>query len=470
MSDTHRSSEPEPTKDATAAAEVERLQAERDALAQELERLKAPRKRRFRRAVVGVLVALSCILVVLSTTVVWAHRTVLNTDTFVGTVGPVFQHPDVDTAVATRATDQLFTQLQLQTRLRDALPAKVSFAAGPITGATEDYVSGQLAKVLGSDRFQTIWVKTLTSTHETVVAVLRGKKTSTISSANGYIVLNTVPVINKALGSVSGLASSLTGRNVSLPTITSAEPPKEAVDKLSKALGVQLPSNYGQITLVRSTNLAVAQRGVKAFDRLTILLPLLTLALIAFTLWLSVSRRRTLVQFLVGSSLLLIVLRRVVIHEQSALANDANNHQVAQTVLGDLLHGFFILTGWLLAIALVILVVALLTGPYRWAVTLRRCVVRTWRRGVEAVSGERRARSVAWVRAHADGLQLAGAVVAGVLLLIISISWWSFLIIGALLAVYEVALQWAKVHPDDEAPAGPGADHEAEVPAHVGDS
>ena len=470
MSDTHRGSEPEPTKDATAAAEVERLQAERDALAQELERLKAPRKRRFRRAVVGVLVALSCILVVLSTTVVWAHRTVLNTDTFVGTVGPVFQHPDVDTAVATRATDQLFTQLQLQTRLRNALPAKVSFAAGPITGATEGYVSGQLAKVLGSDRFQTVWVKTLTSTHETVVAVLRGKKTSTISTANGYIVLNTVPVINKALGSVSGLASSLTGRNVSLPTITSAEPPKEAVNKLSKALGVQLPSNYGQITLVRSTNLAVAQRGVKAFDRLTILLPLLTLALIAFTLWLSVSRRRTLVQFLVGSSLLLIVLRRVVIHEQSALANDANNHQVAQTVLGDLLHGFFILTGWLLAIALVILVVALLTGPYRWAVTLRRCVVRTWRRGIEAASGERRARSVAWVRAHADGLQLAGAVVAGVLLLIISISWWSFLIIGALLAVYEVALQWAKVHPDDEAPAGPGADHEAEAPAHVGDS
>src|SRR5664280_1974513 len=470
MSDTHGGSEPEPTRDATAAAEVERLQAERDALAQELERLNAPRKRRFRRAVVGVLVALSCILVVLSTTVVWAHRTVLNTDTFVGTVGPIFQHPDVDTAVATRATDQLFTQLQLQTRLRDALPAKVSIAAGPITGATEDYVSGQLAKVLGSDRFQTVWVKTLTSTHETVVAVLRGKKTSTISTANGYIVLNTVPVINKALGSVSGLASNLTGKNVTLPTITSAEPPKQAVDKLSKALGVQLPSNYGQITLVRSANLAVAQRGVKAFDRLTIALPLLTLGLIAFTLWLSVSRRRTLVQFLVGSSLLLIVLRRVVIHEQNALANDANNHQVAQTVLGDLLHGFFILTAWLLGIALVILVVALLTGPYRWAVALRGLVVQAWRRGIEAVSGERRSRSVAWVRAHADGLQLVGAVVAGILLLIVSISWWSFLIIGALLAVYEVALQWAKVHPHEEAPPGPEADHEAEAPAQVADS
>ena len=466
MSDVHHGAEPQPAG-GPEAADVERLQAERNALAQEVARLKAPRRRGFQRGVVGILVAMSCILVVMSTTVVWAHRTVLNTDTFVHTVGPVFQHPAVDTAVATRATDQLFTQLQLQERLREALPARVSFAAGPITGATEGYVSGQLAKVLGSDRFQTVWVNALTFTHQTVVAVLRGKHTSTISTANGYIVLNTVPLINKALGSVSGLASNLTGKNVSLPTITSAEPPRQAVAKLSKALGVQLPSNYGQITLVRSNNLAVAQRGVRAFDRLTILLPLLTLASIALSLWLSRSRRRTLVQFLVGASLLLIILRRVVIYEQSALVNDANNRQVAQIVLGELLHGFFDLTAWLLVVALAILVVALLTGPYRWAVALRHFVAELWRRGIEAVSGERRARSIAWARAHADGLQLVGAVVAGILLLIVSISWWSFLIIGALLAIYEVALQSTKTRTRDDHPA-PGADRQGN-PARIGD-
>ena len=464
MSDVHHGKEPEPAVD-PAAAEVERLQAERDALAHEVERLRAPRKRRVRQGVVGLLVALSCILIVVSTVVVWAHRTVLNTDTFVHTVGPVFQHPEVDAAVATRATDQLFTQLQLQQRLRESLPEKVSFAAGPITGATKGYVSEQMAKVLGSDRFQTIWVNARTFTHETVVQVLRGKGTSTISNSNGYIVLNTVPVINQALGSISGLASNLTGRSVTLPTITSAEPPKQAVDKLSKALGVQLPSDYGQIRLVRSANLSVAQRGVKAFDRLTIVLPLFTLALTAIGLWLSKTRRRTLVQLLVGSSLLLIVLRRVVIYEQSALANDANNRQVAQIVLGDLLHGFFVLTAWLLAIALATLVVALVTGPYRWAVSLRRFVAVAWHRGVEAASPERRARSLSWIRAHADALQLVGAVVAGVLLLIVSISWWSFLIIGALLAVYEVALQWAKADLKEKASPESGADHQGQVPA-----
>jgi hypothetical protein len=41
----------------------------------------------------------------------------------------------------------------------------------------------------------------------------------------------------------------------------------------------------------------------------------------------------------------------VVIHEQGALASAAHNPQVAQSVLGDLLHGFFVLTAWVLGTA-----------------------------------------------------------------------------------------------------------------------
>jgi hypothetical protein len=82
-----------------------------------------------------LLVALSCLLVLLSTTVVWAHRTVLDTNTFVGTVAPVFEDPAVASAVAARATDELFTQLNLQARLRAALPPKASIAAVPVTNA-----------------------------------------------------------------------------------------------------------------------------------------------------------------------------------------------------------------------------------------------------------------------------------------------------------------------------------------------
>lgn len=191
---------------------------------------------------------------------------------------------------------------------------------------------------------------------------------------------------------------------------------------------------------------------MKAFDRLAILLPLITLILIALSLWLSVSRRRTLVQLLVGTILLMIILRRVVIHSQGALASKANSPQVAQLVLGDLLHGFFVLTAWILGIALAILVVALLSGPYSWAVAIRSFVARGWRTMVAALSGERRQQGLAWASSHADALQLGGAVLAAVLLFIVSVSWLSFIIIGVLLLVYEVFLQQLKADRSDGPP------------------
>ena len=139
-----------PEENAPAEADLARIQAERDAAQGEQERIKSPRRHRIRRSIVGVLVALSCLLVLLSATVVWAHRTLLNTGAFVGTVGPVFQTPGVDSAVATRVTDQLFTELNVQARLRDALPPKASVAAVPVTNATKGFVAGELTKVLAS--------------------------------------------------------------------------------------------------------------------------------------------------------------------------------------------------------------------------------------------------------------------------------------------------------------------------------
>jgi hypothetical protein len=268
---------------------------------------------------------------------------------------------------------------------------------------------------------------------------------------------------------VSGLASNLTGKQVTLPTITSADPPQQAVDKLSQALGVQLPSDFGQITLVKSSDLAALQRGVKAFDRFTLVLPLVTIVLIALSLWLSLNRRRTLLQLAVGVSLLMIIERRVVLHEQGALASGAHNPQLARTVLGDLLHGYFVLTAWVLGVALVLVVIAVLAGPYGWAVALRSWVKRTWR-GIGGTRGGDHRGVVGWVASHAAGLQLAGAVVAGILLLIVPVSWLSFLIIVVLLAAYEVYLQWIKPPQPDEALPASSPDGQAGLPPRIGET
>jgi hypothetical protein len=70
--------------------------------------------------------------------------------------------------------------------------------------------------------------------------------------------------------------------------------------------------------------------------------------------------------------------------------------------------------------------------------------------------------------AHAGPLQLGGAVVGGVLLLIVSVSWLSFLILGGLLAVYEVFLHTIKPPPSDDSSPTPGPESGAGVPSGSG--
>jgi hypothetical protein len=260
----------------------------------------------------------------------------------------------------------------------------------------------------------------------------------------------------------------LTGKHVTLPAISSAEVPQQQMAKLSQALGVPLPANFGEITLVRSSDLATVRQAVKAFDGLTLVLPLVTIALIALCLWLSVNRRRTLLQLAVGVSLLMIVERRVVLHEQGVLASAAHNPQLASTVLGDLLHGFFVLTAWVLAVALIFLVIALLSGPYRWAAAIRSSVRRAGRSIAGARGGDRGA--LAWIGSHAAGFQLAGAVAAGILLLVVNVSWLSFLILGVLLAAYEAGLQQIKARPPGEAPPTPGPNGQAGLPSRTSET
>ena len=428
-------------------AERDELRAERDSLQAKLDVPKRVRRHRVRRGLVGVLVALAALLITLSTFVFWTHRTVLNTGAFVATVTPITKDPVVVDKVATRATTQLFDELHVESRLQSALPGRAAFVARPITTRAEQFVSAQMSKVMLSPQFQALWKKTLTFTHSQVVAVLRGESTPVVSTAGGTIVLNTVPLINEALRQVSGLASDIVGKPVSLPTITSAELPQDAVNKLSSALGVQLPSDFGQITLMESTQLSTVQRAVKAFDRLAIFLPLITLVIVGLALFLSLSRRRSLLQLVVASMLVLIVARRVIIYFQGRMVAEARSPVVANRVLGELLHGFYLLTATMLWVGLAVVVVTLVTGPYRWARWSRHEVAEGARNLGVYVDESHRRRAWEWVTVHATVMQFGGAVLAAILFLAVSVSWVSFLTIGILLAAYEVGLQAVKAAP-----------------------
>src|SRR4029453_3494654 len=145
-------------------AELERLRAEREGLEGRVESLEAkPQKRqRTRRILTPILVALSILVFTITVPAAGGARTVLNTHWFVGTVAPLADDPAVQASIATKLTDQVFSALNVQETLSDALGAlgdRATVLAGPLTIAVKGFVRDQGEKVVASDAFKTFWVE-----------------------------------------------------------------------------------------------------------------------------------------------------------------------------------------------------------------------------------------------------------------------------------------------------------------------
>lgn len=446
-------------------AELARTEAERDAAVTALDK-KGRRDRRWartRRILVGGLVVVFALLLPETVTLTWAHYTVLNTNGFESTVGPLVSKPAVTEAVATEVTNEIFNALNAQDRVANALPPKASFLAGPITTGTKGYVQNGVTKVLQSSQFQTLWVQATRFAHSQLVAVLRDKS-STVTTTNGQVVLDLVPLLNSSLQNIQGFVSGVVGKPVTLPTITANEVPAVACERIAAALDVAVPSTCGQIPLFPADKLLEARRAVKAFDR-SLLLLIVTPAVAALALWLSRRRRRTLLQLAAGGVLSLVITRRAIDWLEHTLVNTGHPQFKAarQAIMTQMLGGFFNVTRWLLIGLIVLFLLALVTGPYARAQALRRWLGRLvgegWNLAVATSGRAHDDATIVWVRSHLDLLRIAGVALAVLLLLVISVSVLGFLIIAVLLAAYEFGL-WRLSHREPTPPDAP-----AEPPA-----
>jgi hypothetical protein len=422
-------------------AELAQVRAERDAAAARLDR--RARRREIggaaRRISVGILVGLAALLIPITVTATWAHRTVLNTDAYISTVAPIAKDPAVTAALARIATNQLFVALDPQEKIADALPPRAAFLAGPITNGVKGFIQDQANNVLNSEQFQQVWVTANRNAHAELMKVLHGDSKALVTT-NGQVVLSVVPLLNTILGNVQQTVSGITGKNITLPRLTGTELPSVACAKLSVVFNRPLPDTCGQIPLFTAAKLHQAQRAVRAFDRAVLLLLILTPLIAAAALALSRRRRRTLLQLVIGAMLVMVILRRAVMWMQNDLINTGRpeNKDARRVIVQGLLHGFFAVSVWVLAIAAAIVLLALLTGPYGWAVKLRGWV----RSGALATVGLIRGAAEhdatgAWVRGHREPLRIGGGLLAVLLILVLDVTFIWLLVILVLLAAYE---------------------------------
>ena len=185
---------------------VEQVLAENVRLKEELEAVKAARRSgalgKTRRILVGVLVVVSCLMVVVGAVAWWTHETLLNTDKFVAMMAPVAEQPAVQEAVAVYATDAIFNGLDVNTRIKDALPSQLSILACPSPKPSTTSRSRACRPSPPVRPFQDLWVKGLTVAHTGFIRVIRDEAPN-VAVVNGDVRLNMLPFIAQGLQTVA---------------------------------------------------------------------------------------------------------------------------------------------------------------------------------------------------------------------------------------------------------------------------
>ena len=426
------------TPTAAEAAELARIQAERDELENRVRTLedRPAKRRRLRRVSTAILLVLTVLLFALAVPGLWVRRTVADSDRYVAMVAPLAREPAVQEYLARTVTAQVFAALGVEERLGAALTERAPrlvFLAGPITDAVHGFVEEKVQAILASEGFATYWEEANRFTHAQLVAALRGES-DVLVVADGKVVLNVLPLINQGLQAVSSVVTELLGRPVDLPELTGDEIPAEAVARIEETLGVVLPERFGTITVYDSEELGAVQDAVDLARRVLFLIVALFLLGAAATLWASTRRRRTLIQLVSALAAVLVLERRFVIAAANRVVDAAKseNRGAARSVVDQVSGTFLGFTGWLLVVAIVVLLVALVSGPYPWAVRLR-----AW---VRDIGRALTSLAALWAGAHRDALMFGGAVAFVILLLVLDLSIGWVLLVALLLLAYELAV------------------------------
>jgi hypothetical protein len=327
-----------------------------------------PAPRRLVRAIASwVVLVLAAVFLLLTAYAVWVDRVALNTDVFEDTSSALIEDDAIRQAVATRAVDELFTNVDVEAEFETELPADYKSLSGPAAAGLREASYTLVARALEQPRFQRLWSTALAESHRTLVEVLEGDG-DTVGTEGGVVTLD-------------------------LETIV-----LEAADRIGIRDRVEdeLPEDVGNIEILRSDDLDTAQDTFSILNALAWLLPLLTIALFALAVWLAGDRRRAVRR--IGVALLLVGVLGLVAANLAGhyLVNELVSDTESRTAAGNawdivtvLLRDSF---RTMVAIGILFLVAAWLAGPRRRAVGARRFVApavrnRVWAYGALGALG-----------------------------------------------------------------------------------
>src|SRR5436190_15555163 len=317
----------------------------------------------WRRVTATALVVIASILAFFAILSIWVNRQALNTDNWTKTSSELLQQPVIRDRVAQRLTDELFSSVDVQQALAEALPPRAQALAGPAANALRTQVDKVARNALARPDVQQLWADANRTAHEQLLAVLDGGGT-TVSTEQGVVTLNVSALLAK-LQQETGVGGRL--RKV-------------------------LPASATNLTLFQAKQLKAAQTGVKVLRPLPVILLLIAIGLVAIAAAIAPQwRRRAIRAFgfgLVTAGLAALLVRSVAGGAfVSSFAKTAAAEPAVKdvwTIATDLLVQVSVAT---IVYGIVMVLAAWLAGPTRPATAVRRALAPYLRSPVIAYSG-----------------------------------------------------------------------------------
>lgn len=323
------------------------------------------------------LLIVSAVLGSLAVVAVYLRSEVLDTDTYVQTVAPLGDNPAVRSAVASRLTDEIITRTDvtgLTTNLanklvQDGAPSQLLDLVGPAVSGVSSFLNKKINQLMATPQFETAWVDINREAHQGLVAVLTGQQGQVVSAQGDTVSLN----IGKLLSMV-----------------------KQQLVSEGLTIFEKVPDVSIQYTLFQSDAVPKAQTATRLLDAVGTWLPWVALLLLIAGIVVAPNQRRGII---IGASLLGILAALLLLGLSVArtyyldnLPANVRSPDAASAVIDAVLR-FLVVSLETLVVAMVVFVVgAILAGPSRPVVALRRLL----NRGLDPLARLLR-RAGAWV-------------------------------------------------------------------------
>lgn len=297
------------------------------------------------------MVVLACLVALVASLSVWVDRQLLDTERWTDQSARLLESREVREALAVRMVDALYAQGDVSAGLRERLPPPLDPLAVPIAGVVRQVALESAERLLERPRVQRLWRSLNRTAHLGFVALMEGDEDAPVRSADGSVVLDLGPLVERL--------------------------------RRDLGLGARTPAREAVITIIEADRLEAAQTAVRTIRVLSGLLGIVALGLLVLAVWLARGFRREAVRaaawglLIVG--LILLALRRVagdaVVDALASPASEAAAREVwtlLTTILGDLAAG-------LIALGALGVSWAFLAGGTRAATAIRAWLAPTMR-------------------------------------------------------------------------------------------